>query len=85
MEYEEAKALKEELIEINDKYSKKLEGFEKNHLGMTPDHIRDTKEWKEAKQRFDDSFTKLQYFNPWFMKNFKKEYAAERRKRRVKA
>lgn len=82
MTFEEAKTYKQELEKKNDIDSNLLQTFEKNELGMTPDHIRELPEWKKAKQTFEQSFAELRNFNKWFMKKFKKEYAADRRKNR---
>jgi hypothetical protein len=84
MTYEEAKAYKQQLDEKSKIDSDLLNSFEKNSMGMTPDHIRETTEWKKAKQSSEKSFSELKNFNSWFMKNFKKEYAADRRKNRFK-
>jgi len=81
MNFEEAKLHKHELEEINKGYSAKLNTFEKNSMGMTPDHIRETLEWQKAKKDFDDSFAKLRNFNGWYVKAFKKEIQTDRRKR----
>lgn len=84
MDYQEAKMRKQELEEINSEHSARLNTFDKNHLGMTPDHIRDTSEWKQAKKDFDQSFAELRNFNGWYVKTFKKEIQSDRRNRFAK-
>ncbi|ASA22730.1 hypothetical protein [Paenibacillus donghaensis] len=82
MIYEEAKANGQKLQKQTNACSDVLKGFNKygkNALGMTPDHVRAMPEWKEAKKAYDESFANLRGFNTWFMKTFKKEYAADRR------
>ncbi|PGK51864.1 hypothetical protein CN918_29165 [Priestia megaterium] len=81
MNFEEAKREKKELEESNKIHSAKLNTFEKNAMGMTPDHIRRTSEWQQAKQDFNQSFARLRNFNSWYVKTFKKEIQADRRKR----
>ena len=48
---------------------------------MTPDHIRELPEYQKAKQDFDRSFAELRNFNGQYVKMFKKEIQADRRKR----
>lgn len=73
MNFEEAKAHKEELDSINRKHSEVLQQFETNSIGLVPDNIRTTPEWKQAKQDFDHSFSELRKFNTWFVKEFRKK------------
>ncbi|GMX64419.1 hypothetical protein Elgi_36880 [Paenibacillus elgii] len=84
MNYEEAKAYREKLEEKNKDDSNALKEFNKHYksaMGLTPDHVKALPEWKLAKKVCDASFTELRNFNEWFVKTFKKEYAADRRKR----
>lgn len=84
MNYEEAKAFKQNLEEKNNNDSDNLKAIskqEKTTMGLTPDHIMVLPEWKIAKNAFERSFAELRNFNGWFVKNFKKEYAAEKRNR----
>ncbi|PLS18937.1 hypothetical protein CVD28_00625 [Bacillus sp. M6-12] len=73
MNLEEAKAHKKELDLINQKHSKILQQFETNGMGLVPDNIRATPEWKKAKQEYDHSFAELRKFNSWFVKEFRKK------------
>lgn len=82
MNYEEAKLHKQELNEKNILDSANLNAFEKSTMGLTPDHVRESKEWKQAKQDFERSFAELRYFNGQYIKTFKKEIQADRRKKR---
>lgn len=81
MDYKQAKNYKKELEIMIDDASRKLNDFEINELGLIPDHIRDTEEYKSAKDKYDMLFNSLRQFNQWFTKEFKKEYAADRRNR----
>lgn len=73
MGLEEAKVHKKELNATVDKYSAVLQSFETSNMGLVPDHIRETSEWKEAKTNYDRSFTELRNFNKWFVKEFRKK------------
>jgi predicted RNA-binding protein with RPS1 domain len=85
MTYEEAKAYKQQLEEVNKVKSKVLNSFEKNDMGFSPDHIRALPEYKKAEKEYDKSFSELRNFNSWFTKMFKKEYAADRKNRYKRA
>lgn len=81
MDYKEAKIFKQKLQDINSHASKEINKFEKGDMGLTPDHVRKSPEYQKAKKEYDDSFKKLREFNSWFLKEFKKEYAQDRRNR----
>jgi hypothetical protein len=87
MNYEEAKAFREEMearhkIDLNN-----LKTFNKYRIamGIVPDHIRETPEYQTAKKAVDKNFAELRNFNQWFVKTFKKEIQADRRNRYKKA
>jgi len=82
MTYAEAKLHKEELENICDINSKKINSFEKGEMGLTPKHIKILPEYKLAKQSYENSFAELRKFNEYFVKTFKKEYANERQNKR---
>jgi len=63
--------------------SKALKQFPRGAMGLTPDAVKATPEWKIAKQRYDLAFHCSRKFNSWFTKAYKKELAAERNERRA--
>lgn len=73
MTYEEAKAHKQKLNEEVDRYSKILNSFEKGNIGLTPDHIKESPEYKEADKAFKIAFSNLRDFNAWYVKEFMKK------------
>lgn len=76
MNYEDAKAHRD-ILEANlSKYSKELDSFPKDMMGLTID--RDDVNYRLAKGCFDLWFKELQNFNKYFVKAFKKERALER-------
>jgi hypothetical protein len=77
--YEEAKTYKKKLEDKNNVDSNRLQKFEKNDIGLVPDHIKNSLEFQTAKIEFDKSFSELKNFNTWFIKTFKKEYTEERK------
>lgn len=83
MNYEQAKNHKRDLNILVEEASKKLQKFEENELGLVPNHIRETEEYQNAKEKYEMLFDTLRKFNTWFMKEFKKEYARDRRNKYV--
>lgn len=80
MTYKDAKAYKQELEEKNDTASKQLNQLSvKNSMGLVPEHVRSSAEWKEAKKKYEVTFSELRIFNDWFLKTYKKEYLNDRR------
>lgn len=59
-----------------------LRAFPRGPMGLTPDAVRITPEWPDAKQLFDRAWTNLREFNKIYMKKYKKELWAERQARR---
>jgi hypothetical protein len=51
-------------------------------MGLTPDHVRATPEWRAAKARSKAAFAALQAFNIVFTRMFAKELRAQRAARR---
>lgn len=49
-------------------------------MNMTPDHVRKTPEWQKAKREADAAIAALRAFNTVFVRRFKKEIAADRRR-----
>lgn len=83
MNYSQAKAYKHELETLCNEASNKLQLFERNEMGLVLDHIRDTEEYKDAKDKYYTVFTALQDFNKWYVKEFKKEIRQDRKNRYV--
>jgi hypothetical protein len=81
MTFEEAKTHQQKLDEKCSIDSAKLNTFPKNEIGLTPDLVRETPDFQQAKKAFEKSFAELRNFNKWYSKEFKKELAAERKNR----
>lgn len=80
--FEEAKAAVARLDAGVTRTGSTLDAFPKGPMGLTPDAVRATPEWKKAKQEFDAAFADLRKFNAMFAKIFAKELRAERNTRR---
>lgn len=84
MDYNEAKLKKEELERTVDELSDELNVFNiyENGMGLLPESIRESEEYRESKGKYDTVFKILQEYNQWFLKEYKKEYLADRKKTR---
>ena len=51
-------------------------------MGLTPDHVKASPEWKAYRLAYDTAFAALRNFNGSFVKTFKAEIRAERAARR---
>lgn len=80
--YEAAKALKADAEAQEERAGKTLQdarGTESGPMGLTPDHVKASKEYQEAYANHARAFRQMQSMNSWFNRTFKREYAAERR------
>lgn len=88
MNFEEAKIKKNELETLCQKASDVLKNInhnnEKTSLGLTPDHIKTSSAFKEAKIEYDKHFKNLREFNSYYVKAFKKEISNERKNKSIK-
>ena len=67
---------KMEICSLNlKKYSDK-----KGAMGLISDEVKKSKEYRNDKKDFDQSFLEVQIYNKLFLKKFKKEYIKSRRK-----
>ena len=62
---------------------KAVSGVEKGPMGLTPDHIKATLEWKAAHSAYCAASRNLQTFNRGFLKQFSKEWRATLLERRI--
>jgi len=83
MTYQEAKA-RQAALEANVKLAgAALRQFPANGpMGLTPDSVKASPEFRTAKACFDRAFSQLAAFNAAFVKTYRKEAAAERKARR---
>ena len=79
--YEEAKRIKDQLGAVCDEHSKKLQVFPRGPMGLTPDHVKASTEYKKATADYAASNQRAKAYNQLFLKKYKKEYAAERANR----
>lgn len=56
--------------------------FPRNSIGLTPDHVKASAEWREARAAFRSAHDRLRAFHADFRREFAAELRAERRIRR---
>ncbi len=79
--FEDAKAERDSIQEEVNAADAAINAFPKGAMGITPDAIRATPEFRAANVRFQKAFARLQAFNTIYVKKFAKEIRAERAKR----
>lgn len=60
-----------------------LKAFPRGPRGLTPDDVKLSRPFQDAKWAFSKAFASLQDFNALFVKKYKKELAAKRLERRA--
>lgn len=81
MTYAIAKIQKDHLESIAQTCGNKMDTYPCGNMGLTPDSVTSTNEWKSDFVAKNKSFAELRAFNKWFIKSFKKEYLLERKAR----
>ena len=56
-----------------------VSGSERGTMGLTPDHIKQSQEWKNAYLAERKAFQEMREFNMKFSRTFKKEIRLDRR------
>lgn len=81
--YQQAKAYSEALDASYDYATKNLKELSgpTGPMGLTPDSVKTSAEWKQAKSLADSIFRELRAFNTWYVLRFKKEIAQDRAQR----
>lgn len=61
-----------ELIDNSlDKWDAVLKAFPRGPMGLTPDEVKATAQWKEARRQYDYWFSQLRTYNKTFLKTHK--------------
>lgn len=86
MDFIQAKAHKAELEMAHDAAAIRLRlasGTERGTMGLTPDHIKATPEWRNAFNAERNAFKAMADFNKHINKMFKRELMEEFKARRI--
>ncbi len=76
--YAIAKAAKQFLESEHKSAGDAMSAFPTGEMGLTPDHVKQSEEWRAAYSRYQAAHTALRNFNAKFFKQYRKEIAAER-------
>lgn len=82
MTYEEAKAARDAIearLKAASDTLKAIPGIGSGPMGLTPDHIKSSPEYREANRAYLAIHHELRRFNSAFTKQYRREIAAERR------
>ena len=63
-------------------YSKQLQTFPKGVMGLTPDNVRNSVEFKQCKDNYAIAFHNIRALNTFLNKNYKKEFKKYQQNRR---
>lgn len=80
--YSEAKAARAAIESELMRFGAILESFPKGPMGLTPDAVKASPEYRTARASYDAAFRRLQNTNAHFIKAFAMEIRADRRSRR---
>jgi hypothetical protein len=83
--FEAAKATRDEINARCKRACERLNtipGVGTGPMGLTPDEIKFSAEYKEAKREADREFARVREFNDWFTKAYREELAEERKVKR---
>lgn len=58
-------------------------GEERGPMGLTPDHVKATPEWKASRAEMDRAHRRLRDFNQAFLKQYKREWKETLYARRI--
>lgn len=84
MTFEEAKTEQATRRARADATSVALNTFPKDGpMGLTPDAVKFTPEFRQARAEYNHAFEELRIFNSFMLRTFAKECREERRNRRV--
>lgn len=83
MTFEEAKTIQAKLHAEVAAASAALQVFQKGRMGLTPDDVKASPEFRAATQRYNVSFVQLRSINGLLTRKFSNELREERRTRRA--
>lgn len=83
MTYSEAKAIRDQLEAIATRHSDKLNRYPRGPMGLTPDHIKASDQWRADYRAYHVAAARFREYNRRFAKAYKAEIRAERDARRA--
>jgi hypothetical protein len=80
--FDQARHVADLLWDKAEKASKVLEKYPRGPMGMTPDHIKATFQWRLDKAGSDAAIENMRTFNKWYIKYYKRQIYAYRQAQR---
>jgi hypothetical protein len=71
------------LYQVLDEKSEAMKRFPKGEMGLTPDEVKESLEFKTARKAYQNAFNDVINFNTMFLREFKKELRDERNNRKA--
>ena len=82
MTFEDAKTHADALDAVSSAATRALDAISGGGvMGLTPDAVKATAEWRELRAESAAAFQRLRTFNAWYVRTFKREIAADRAQR----
>jgi hypothetical protein len=81
MTYDQAKQERDRIEHARKQASQALDAFPRLPNGLTPDDVKQSPAYREAKAKADALFAQLQAFNTHFVKTYKADIRRERASR----
>lgn len=75
--YNQAKGIQNLLMARCKEPGDILSSFPKSAIGLTPDHIKKTSQYKEARMAYDKASATLRKYNTWYTKAYENEIRAD--------
>jgi len=79
MNFAEAKAKADALWKAHEDAAAPLDRFARGPMGLVPDAVKASPEWRTAYAAERKAFAELRAYNAWYVKAFKKERIAARK------
>lgn len=76
--YEQAREAADRLKAAHDAASKPLEAFPKGPLGLTPDAVKQTPEWRTAYAAERKAFEAMRQANAYLVKHYGRRYRTDK-------
>lgn len=76
--YDQAKAHQDSLYSLLNAKDSALQAFPKGEMGLTPDSVKASREFKLAKVEYEAVFQAVRKFNAHFTRQYRKDIQAER-------
>ena len=83
MNFAEANEKRKQLDALASELSLRLQQYPKNEMGLVPEEIRFSEEYRKLAGEFDTTFRELRNINAYVLKHFKREHLQEQARRRA--